>query len=50
MIVTVQTVSEHAQPCGALKARIARIREGFDRPLPRKEARHDRDLRPPIGR
>lgn len=50
MIVTVQTVSEHAQPCGALKARVARIREGFCRPLPRKEARDDRNLRPPVGR
>lgn len=50
MIVTIQTVSEHAQPPGALKARVARIREGFSRPLPRKEARHDRDLCPPVGR
>ncbi len=50
MIVTVQTVSEHAQPDGALKAHVARIREGFHRPLPRKEARNDRNLRPPVGR
>ena len=35
MTVTIQTVSEHAQPFGVLKARVARIRAGFERPLPR---------------
>lgn len=36
MTVTIQTVSEHAQPPGVLKAKVAHIREGFARPLPDK--------------